>query len=145
MHKGYENTDRLFQSSYFSRGFNGPWCQLQEVAILSLSRFQKLGHLYHPLIHPFSSQFPSRGPKVHKSPTVLSYHTSHWHFCLYLDTFLLTPLYLSIIHPSRSSSSPLSCTKPSLRGLLQVHRGSLTLAFLLRFTARQRDLSTAVS
>ena len=134
MNKGHENVDRLFQSSYFSKAFNR-------------SLMPTAGGIYF-LLQDFKSwvtyTISSFTLSPHSSPTwvlkysqtslliTLSHHTSHWSFCLCLDTFSSHPLYLSIIHPSRSSSSPLCCVKPSLIWLLQVYTDALVLAFYLR-------------
>ena len=119
-------------ASYFSRGFNGSTMPAAR-GIHFLFQDFKSWVIYTIRSFTLSPQgSPKASESPDKSPLTFSYHTSHWHSCLCLDTFSSHPLYLSIIHPSRSSSSPPRLTKPSLRGLLQVCRGALLLAFLLR-------------
>lgn len=133
MHKGHENVDRLFQSSYFSKAFNGSLMPTAGGIYFLLQGF-KSWVIY--TINSFTLS-PHRDPTwvLKYSQTslliTLSHHTSHWSFCLCLDTFSSHPLYLSIIYPSRSSSSPLCCMKPSLIWLLQVYRGALVPASYL--------------
>ena len=115
MHKGRENVDRWFQPCYFSRAFNG---SLMATAggIHSLPSFPKLDNLYHQFLHTLSRKFLSTVIMPY-SQTEAPHNPLTPPLVLILlpwSGYLLTLHPLTIIYPSRSSSSLPCCKKPSL-------------------------------